>query len=250
MKVKPDRGQMTEAGKIVAPVRIDDGHGRRQHLIGLVVIDDDNVDTERARFRQRLDTGRAAIDRHQKRRAAPGERAHRLDVRAIAFEQPVGNVDQGVDAGMTQEAREQRGGCRAVDVVIAEYGDRLAAHDRVGDTLGRLRHGGEHVGIGHRLLDRRVEECRDRIDLDIAAGEDARQQFGKIVPLRDRERARRATLVEPVAPRAPGRRVFDAEKKAVVVHREIARFEAHRIILADSRRIGSIVSIVDSQTRR
>ena len=145
------RGEMAEAGKIVAPVRIDDRHGRRQHLVGLVVIDDDDVDTERARFHERLDAGGAAIDRHQERGAARGERPHRLDVGAIAFEQPVGNVDQRVDAGLAQEARQQRGGGRAVDVVIAEHGDRLATHDRVGNPRRRLRHGGEHVGIGHRL---------------------------------------------------------------------------------------------------
>ena len=66
--------------------------------------------------------------------------------------------------------------------------------------------------IGHRALDGRIEEGLDRVDLDIAAGEDARQQFGQIVALRDRERARRAARVEPVAPGAAGRRAFDAEK--------------------------------------
>ena len=213
---------MAEAGQIVAPVGIDDGHGRRQHLVGLMVIDDDDVDAERARLCQWFDAGGAAIDRHQERRAARGQRAHRLDIRAITFEQAVGDVDQRVDAGLAQEARQQRRGCRAVDVVIAEYGDRLAAHDRVGNARRRLRHGGEHVGIGHRLLDRRIEEGGDRVDLDIAAGEDARQQFGQIVPLRDRERARGATLVEPVAPRAPGRRAFNTEKEAAVVQAELA----------------------------
>jgi hypothetical protein len=62
---EPDRGKMTEPGKIVAPVRIDDCRRRRQRLIGLVVIDHDDIDAEPARFRQRLDAGRAAVDRHQ-----------------------------------------------------------------------------------------------------------------------------------------------------------------------------------------
>ena len=53
--------------------------------------------------------------------------------------------------------------------------------------------------------------------LDAAAGEHARQQLRQVVPLRDRERARRAALVEPVAPGAPGRRVLDAEEDAVHV---------------------------------
>ena len=124
---EPDGGEMAEAGKIVAPVRIDDSDRRRQHLVGLMMIDDHDVEAERAGFRERLDAGGAAIDGHQQRRAPRGERAHRLDIRAIAFEQAIGNVDDGLDAAEPQEAREQRGRGRAVDVVIAEDGDGLAA---------------------------------------------------------------------------------------------------------------------------
>ena len=69
----------------------------------------------------------AAIDRHQERRAARGERAHSLDIRAVALEQAVGDVDQRLDAGLAQEAREHRRGRCAVDVVVAEYRDGLAA---------------------------------------------------------------------------------------------------------------------------
>ena len=53
-----------------------------------------------------------------------------------------------------------------------------------------------------------------RLRLDAAAGEDARQQFRQVVALRDRERARRRALVEPVAPGAPARRALDAEEEA------------------------------------
>ena len=171
---------------------------------------------QRARFAQRLDAGGAAIDGDQQRRPALGERAHRLDIRAIAFEQPVGNVDQRLDAALAQKARQQRRRCRAIDVVVAEDRDALAAHDGVGEARRRLRHAGEHVRVGHRALDGRIEKGLDRIDLDIAAGENARQQFGQVVALRDRQRPRRAALVEPVAPSAAGRRVFDAEEKAIV----------------------------------
>jgi hypothetical protein len=144
-----------------------------------------------------------------------------LDIRAITFEQTVRNVDQGFDAGAAQKARKQRGGSGAVDVVIAEDGDRLAALDGVGDARGGLRHGGQHVRIWHRSLDRRVEEFLHRVDPDIAAGENAGEQLGQIVPLRDGERARRSAHVQPVAPCAPGGRAFDAEKEAIR-HGELA----------------------------
>ena len=174
------------------------------------------------RFGKRLDAGGAAIDGDQERRAARGERAHRLDIRAVAFEQPVGNVDERLDAAMAQKPRQQRRRGRAVDVVIAEDRDRLAAHDGVGKPLRRFLHAGEHVRIGHRAPDRRIEKGIDRVDLDIAAGKDARQQFGQVVALRDRQRPRGAALIEPVAPSAAGRGAFDAEEQAILWHGQIS----------------------------
>ena len=41
-----DRGEMAEPGKIVEPVRIDDRTRVRQLLVGLVMIDDDDVEAE------------------------------------------------------------------------------------------------------------------------------------------------------------------------------------------------------------
>jgi hypothetical protein len=96
----------------------------------------------------RLHRGRAAIDREQQRGAARGERAHRLDIRAVAFEQAVGNVGQGIDAGVAQKARQQRGRRCAVDIVVAEDRDLLAAHDRIGKPAGCLRHGVSTFGSG------------------------------------------------------------------------------------------------------
>ena len=64
-----------------------------------------------------------------------------------------------------------------------------------------------------------VESVLHRADLDVAAGEYAREQLGKVVPLRDRESACRSALVEPAAPRAPGRRAIDAEEDCVVQSR-------------------------------
>ena len=87
--------------------------------------------------------------------------------------------------------------------------------DRVGEPRRRRRHVGQHVGIRHQRAHRRIEEGRDLVDLDAAPGEDARQQLGHVVvALRDRERARRAALVEPVAPGAPADRALDAEEEA------------------------------------
>ena len=70
---------------------------------------------------------------------------------------------------MAQMPGQQRRRGRAVDVVIAEDRDLLAARGRVRDALRRrlhLRHG---VGIGHQFADGRIEKILDRVDLDVAA---------------------------------------------------------------------------------
>ena len=225
---------MTEAGKIVAAVRIDDGEGCRQGFVRLMVIDDDDIDVQRARLRQRLDAGGAAIDRHQQRRASRGERSHCFDIRSISFEQPIRNVDQRFDAGTTEKARQQRRRGGTVDIIIAKDRHRLAAHDGVGNSAGRLLHAGEYVRIGHRAFDRRIEERLDRVHLNVAAGENAREQLRNVVTLRNGERAGRPARVEPVAPRPAGRRLFDAEKKIAIHWRNVTRLESHPVRLADS----------------
>ncbi len=119
---------------------------------------------------------------------------------------------------LAQIARQQRGRGGAVDVVVAENGDAFAARHRVGNALRRLLHGGQHMRIGHRVLDGRIEKRVDRVGFDIAAGKDARQELGKLVALRNVERARGAALVEPVAPSPSGRRILDAKEKAILSH--------------------------------
>ncbi len=213
-----DRGKIAQSGEIIAPVRIDDCRRRRQGLVSLMMVDDDDIHAERFCLAQGLDARGAAIDGHQQRRAARGKGPHRLDIWAVAFEQAVGNVDDRLDAAKPQEPRKHGGGCCAVDVVVAENRDALAAHDSVSNARGGFRHGGEHVRVRHRALDGRIEKGVDRIGLDIAAGENARQQLGQLVPLRDRQRPRSAAFVEPVAPGAPGRRVLDAEEEAILRH--------------------------------
>ena len=188
-----------------------------------MMIDDDDVEAEPLRFRQRLDAGGAAIDGDQQRRAALGERADRLDIRAVAFEHAVGNVDDRLDAARgagsapaapprSRHRHRSRRRSRCVSPRV----------DGVGDARRRRLHVGEHVGIGHQPLDGRIEKGLDLIDLDTAAGEDARQQLRQLMALRDRQRARRAALVEPVAPGAAGRRVLDAEEEAIL-HRHCTR---------------------------
>ena len=164
--------------------------------------------------RERLEARGAAIDGDEQSRALLGERADRFGVRAIALEQPVGDMDHRRQAAMAQKAREQCRRCRAIDVVVAEDRDRLAVLDRIGEALRRLRHGGQHIRIGQQRLHGRIEIGLDRVGLDAAPGQDARQQFRHVASLRNRERTRGAALVQPVAPGAAAGGFLHAEKQA------------------------------------
>ena len=115
-----------------------------------MMVDDDDVHTARARLAERLNAGGAAIDGHQQRGAALGQRPHGFDIRAIALKQPIGNVDERLDAAEAKKPRQQRRRGGAVDIVIAENRDGFVAHDGIGKPLRRFRHAGEHVRIGHR----------------------------------------------------------------------------------------------------
>ena len=133
-KHQPDRRQLAEAGQIVGAVGIDDGRRLRQFLVGLMMVDDDGVEAELGRLRQRLEAGGAAIDRHQKLDAFVGKRADRLHVRPIALEDAVGDMHDRIETAIAQIAAQQCRRRRAVDIVVAEDRDRLAARDRVANA--------------------------------------------------------------------------------------------------------------------
>ena len=132
--------QVPEARHIVLAVRVDERGDRRQPLVGLVVVDDDDVAGKLGGAGERLDARRAAVDGHDEARALLDEAFDGGGVGPVAFEQTVGNVDARLEPVMGKEAGEQRRGRRAVDVVVAEHGHRLARLDRVRDALCRRIH--------------------------------------------------------------------------------------------------------------
>ena len=207
-----DRSEMVEPRKIVLPVRVDQRIDRRQGLVRLMMVDRHHVEAERLGFNERLDAGRAAIDRDEELRALPGECAHRFGVRPIALEQPVRNVDQRLKSAMAQEFRQHRRRGRAVDVIVAEDRDRLAPLDRIGDARRCFRHVGQRVRVRHQPPHGRIEKLLHRVDLDIAPGEHAREQLRHAVALRHRGGARLAARIEPRTPDAPAHRALHAEE--------------------------------------
>ncbi len=212
---EPRGAKLVEPGKVVGALRIDDGIGKRQIAGYLMMVDDDDVEVELRRFRQRLEARRAAIDGDQEPRAALGDLAHGVDIGPVALEQPIGDVEERIEPGGAQHAHEERGRGGAVDVVIAEDRDPLLALDGVGEARGGAVHVGERRGIGHQAADARIEKILDRVERNAAAGDDARENLRQAVALADGER--RLALARPaaVAPDAPGHRARDAQKGAL-----------------------------------
>ena len=204
---------MAEPGEIVLAVRIDDGERVGQALRRLVMVEDDDVEAELARFGDRLVADRAAIDGDDEAGAARGEGGHRLAVRPVAFGDAIGNVDDRFAAAGLEIFAQQRRARRAVDVVVGEDRDPFRAPDRVGEPRRRLLHVGERERIGHQRAQGRIEMARDLVEADAAPGEHAREQFVAAARLRDRQRARFARRVEPRAPRPAGERTLDAEEE-------------------------------------
>ncbi|MHC2406510.1 hypothetical protein ACVMGC_011054 [Bradyrhizobium barranii subsp. barranii] len=157
-------------------------------------------------------SGGAAIDGDEQRGALGGQRADRFGVRAVAFENPVGNMDQRIEPAMAQMPGEQRRRGRAVDVVVAEDRDLLAAHRRIRDPLRGGLHLGHSIRVRQQLADGRIQEVADAIDVDAAARQHPRQQLRQLVPLHDGERLGRPARIQPVEPKLVGERARDAQK--------------------------------------
>ena len=173
------RAQVSLAREVVLPVRVDQRGDLGQALVGLVVVDDDHVDAEAARGGERFEARRAAIDGDDEARALGDEPLDGGDVGPVTLEDAVGDVDARGRAVVGEEAREQRGGAGAVDVVIAEHGDALAAFDGVGEPRGGAVHVAQRARVRHQRLERGIEEHRHVDDGDAARGEHAPEQFGE-----------------------------------------------------------------------
>ncbi len=128
-----------------------------------------------------------------------------LDVRAVAFEDAVGNVDQRLEPARRRKRASSARGGRAVDVVVAEDRDRspriiASAMRSAAASMPVTR-----VRIGHQPPHGRIEigldvvEARRRGRRGCAPAAPARRERCAIASARDGR-----ALVEPVAPGAAG----------------------------------------------
>ena len=127
-----------------------------------------------------------AIDRHDDPHSFRAQAQQGWRVRAVALAQAVRHIDPGSAADRREKPRQQRGRGRAVDVVIAKYGDRLAVAHGVDEPGGRSLHVAQMRGIGQLVAQARRQKTRCLVEIDTALSEQAPDDFGQSQPLGDR----------------------------------------------------------------
>ena len=81
---------MAKPGNVVLPIGVDERRNVGKALVGLVVIDDDHVGAQGAGDSERVDAGRAAVDRDNELGALRDEAFDGFGIGAVALGQASG----------------------------------------------------------------------------------------------------------------------------------------------------------------
>ncbi len=189
-----DAGEVLVGIAAVGALGIDDRERLRQFGVGLVVIRDDEVDTELDGAPGCLGSANAAVDRHDHPGALGVQPIDGGRLQAVAVAQSLGNEMRDIGAEQFQRpAQDDRRG-HAVDVVVAMHDDAFAAGGRRQQTVD----GGRQVG--HQP---RIEKVRQR------RAEEAVGQFRVVMPTdgqQARHDRRQAQFSSPGVMQPPRRR--------------------------------------------
>ena len=159
---KPDRAELTTCSPGGSPMRIDQGHRRGCGIRDLVMIDDNGVQALLAQPRNRLNSGRAAIDRNQQAcRVSLEGVGNRFPRQAVPLFEPVREVPLDGPAQRRQHLEQQRRRRDPIHVVVPEYQNSLAPPPGRLQTLDRHRQVGDVQRIG-QVLEPRFEELAGR----------------------------------------------------------------------------------------
>src|SRR5690606_10647376 len=139
--------KIPQARKVILAVRVDEGVDLGELLVGLVMVDDDDVDSHPASYGKGLEAGGAAIQGHDQLGAFGYEALDRGDVRAVGLERAIRNLGAAAEAVGGEEPCEQGDARRAVHIVTAEKRDALAGYDGVGQPNGRFVYVRQHARV-------------------------------------------------------------------------------------------------------
>ena len=209
-KGHPHRRQLAVRAGFVHAVGVDHGDGAGQPGLGLVVIDDDDVQAGRGGGLQGTVGAGAAIHGHDHGDAAFPESQERRLVGSVAFAQAVRDIGLAAAADGGEKTGQQGRRRGPVHVVIAEHRDAFARHDGGGEASGPLLHAPELAGIGQQGFERRVEEGVRLVHADAPRRQHPADDLGHLETLGQRHRG--ALVGEPGQPAPAGQRPCHAEE--------------------------------------
>ena len=169
----------------------------------LVMVADDHVEPGGLGLAERIERLRPAIDGDDEIDPAILQPDQRASARAIAFHQAVGDVGDRIGAEAAQQQDQQRRAGRAVDVIIAENGDRsrrLSIASARRDAALSMSRNTEGSGRKSRIVGERWRARSSR-----GTPRASKELVGEVVGKRV------ATLPSP-APRLAGKRSGDVER--------------------------------------
>jgi hypothetical protein len=221
--------KMSLAREIVLTVGVEHRKGRRQLLVGRVVVDDNDLGAASVGGLDGSAGSGAAINGDDESRplvGKPGERGWR---RAVAFAEAVGDVGcRTLPVGAQEALDERHGGC-PIDVVIAENGDGLACADGTGETLRRLLHVLQACRIGQEMAEGWIEEVGNRRGIGAARGKQPPDQLRQAVGLGDGHRGCGSRGIEALDPTQAASRPLHPEegRRGLMVQCLVAEGRGH-----------------------
>ena len=127
--------------------RMDEHVGRRQRLVEMMMVGDDELHAQGPGPSGRLHGGDPAVHRDDQAAAVGGERLDGPRLEAVAVLEAVGHVPADAGADRLEAAQQDRGAAHAVGVVVAVHHDPAAGPGRGQDPVRRLGHPGQRLGV-------------------------------------------------------------------------------------------------------
>ena len=186
-KQKHDTGssEMALAGEIILAVRIDHREGWRERLVGLVVINHDNLHPGVIGGNDCRFGGGAAIDREDEACPLLRQPGARQRCRSVALCKSVRDVSGACLAVRPQEPLDQGNGGPPIHVIVAKYGDSLARPDSVREAFRGSLHVLQPQWVRKQCAQRWIEIGVDRLGVGATGGKHAAKQFRQPLGLGD-----------------------------------------------------------------
>ena len=115
--------EMSAAGCVIGPVRIDQGCRWRQIPVHQVVINHNHLETDLSRMLERGVGGRATIERDHQLGALPVQDIESRRAGPVTFRDAIGDIEHGLMTDRTQPAAKLGRGGRAIDIIIGKHGE-------------------------------------------------------------------------------------------------------------------------------